>query len=180
MMDVQPFVHQPLSAPNRQIRLVRMVGAGDNGREDILDHNPIRCSVDVYDIDVIVDDFGVTGCSIRCPREQVTYTALSYTWGEEHPLQAILVNDRSFNIRTSLYQFLEIWRAQDDSGGLLWVDQLCIDQEDLNERSQQVQLMSPIYAEAKEVHAWLGPATEYSTEGWSCSIIIRLMNIMVQ
>jgi hypothetical protein len=165
-MHAQPFVHQPLSAPNRQIRLVRMAGAGDNGPKDILDHNPIRCSIDIYDIDVIVDGFGhVTGCSIRCPREQVTYTALSYTWGKEHPLQAIVVNDRSFNIRTSLYQFLELWRAQDDSGGLLWVDQLCIDQGDLNERSQQVQLMSAIYAKAKEVHAWLGPATEYSTEG---------------
>ena len=166
MVKVQPFVHQRLSTLDGQIRLVRMVSAADNERKDILDHNPIHCSIDIYDFDVIVDDFGdFARCSIRGPTREVTYTALSYTWGEENSLQAILVNDRPFNIRASLYQFLELWRAQDDSGGLLWVDQLCIDQEDLNERSQQVQLMSTIYANAKEVHAWLGPATEYSTEG---------------
>ncbi|CAI0649432.1 unnamed protein product [Colletotrichum noveboracense] len=39
----------------------------------------------------------------------------------------------------------------------LWIDALCINQEDLDERASQVQLMKSIFRGAKRVLAWLGP-----------------------
>lgn len=43
---------------------------------------------------------------------------------------------------------------------LLWIDALCINQEDLLERSRQVSLMRDLYTVAEEVLVWLGPAAE--------------------
>lgn len=42
------------------------------------------------------------------------------------------------------------------SGHLLWIDALCINQEDVSERSQQVQLMGDIFSSAEQVIIWLG------------------------
>jgi hypothetical protein len=39
----------------------------------------------------------------------------------------------------------------------LWVDALCINQEDVEERNLQVLRMSSIYRQAQAVLAWLGP-----------------------
>jgi hypothetical protein len=41
--------------------------------------------------------------------------------------------------------------------GLMWVDALCINHEDVAERSSQVLLMGDIYSGATEVIVWLGP-----------------------
>jgi len=40
---------------------------------------------------------------------------------------------------------------------VLWVDAVCINQEDMDERAAQVKLMAEIYASAAPVYAWLGP-----------------------
>ncbi|EGO55055.1 hypothetical protein NEUTE1DRAFT_130947 [Neurospora tetrasperma FGSC 2508] len=46
----------------------------------------------------------------------------------------------------------------------LWIDQLCIDQSDSDEKAVQVGLMSQIYSRAKQVLIWLGPAADGSDE----------------
>lgn len=38
----------------------------------------------------------------------------------------------------------------------MWIDAICINQMDLNERAQQVQLMAEIYRKASLVVVWLG------------------------
>jgi hypothetical protein len=43
-----------------------------------------------------------------------------------------------------------------------WIDPLCINQDDYQERSQQVQIMGDIFQEASIVIAWLGSASEDS------------------
>jgi len=45
----------------------------------------------------------------------------------------------------------------------VWIDALCINQNDLEERATQIQLMHQIYAQAQHVVIWLGPETP-STE----------------
>src|SRR5208282_5570910 len=42
----------------------------------------------------------------------------------------------------------------------LWADQICINQEDTEERSEQVQFMNMIYKNASMVLVWLGPADQ--------------------
>jgi len=43
---------------------------------------------------------------------------------------------------------------------VLWIDALCINQEDMQERSSQVARMANIYRQAKQVVVWLGPKSE--------------------
>lgn len=43
-----------------------------------------------------------------------------------------------------------------DSSRLLWIDALCINQDDLDERARQVKLMGDIYFRATRVTVWLG------------------------
>ena len=44
----------------------------------------------------------------------------------------------------------------------LWVDAICINQNDLEERSSQVALMGTIYSRAMDTIVWLGKPDDYS------------------
>lgn len=50
----------------------------------------------------------------------------------------------------------EDWEEDEDSPELFWVDAICINQSDLQERSAQVMLMPQIYGKADSVLVWLG------------------------
>ncbi|GAB1212282.1 hypothetical protein ATERTT37_001416 [Aspergillus terreus] len=90
------------------------------------------------------------------------YEALSYTWGEDHGSEtAYLVSssspdDTQLRIGANLALALRHLRFE-DRPRVLWVDAICINQEDLSEREQQVQRMSTIFRQADRVVVWLGP-----------------------
>jgi hypothetical protein len=65
------------------------------------------------------------------------YRAVSYVWGDPDPVRPIIVNGALFHIAENLYQFLSHFQYQ-ESVGPLWVDALCINQEDVEEKSLQV------------------------------------------
>jgi hypothetical protein len=90
------------------------------------------------------------------------YFALSYTWGDDEPSHTIIVNGSPFTIAQNLYDFLLQRRFSRDSAVALWVDAICIDQDDLEERASQVRYMQQIYRGATKVIAWLGPGTRTS------------------
>ena len=91
------------------------------------------------------------------------YTALSYAWGAG-PDENKIVIDRNFfiPIRPNLHTALCALR-QSDNVVILWVDAICINQNDVEERTNQVKLMTDIYQKASQVVAWLGEENE-STE----------------
>lgn len=88
------------------------------------------------------------------------YVALSYYWGPEMPKSSIILNGEPFQIRQNLHDALVLLRscARIRQGFKLWVDSICINQDDTAERNQQVSRMSDIYASAWQVVTWLGPA----------------------
>lgn len=82
------------------------------------------------------------------------YEALSYTWGSPNNLGTILVDGHKMIVRENL-----LWALQSlcgVNGRVLWVDAICINQDDLEERNQQVSLMAFIYRRAQAVLIWLG------------------------
>ncbi len=91
--------------------------------------------------------------------ETPEYEALSYVWGSPTPAKQMLLNGRNVEITPNLDCALRHLR-QPDSQRLLWVDALCINQKDLDEKAHQIKLMRPIYALASGVVLWLGPATD--------------------
>ncbi len=90
------------------------------------------------------------------------YEALSYTWGDpKGQRRAIFVNGHELQITFNLSAFLR-QRREPDQNVVLWVDALCINQKDNNEKNEQIRLMSMIYASASKLTVWLGPASEDS------------------
>jgi hypothetical protein len=91
--------------------------------------------------------------------EPVWYTALSYVWGKPEFTNKILLNGQTKYITPALDSALRHLRHLKESK-LLWVDQLCINQNDLLEKEAQVQLMALIYRRAYSTVIWLGASPD--------------------
>lgn len=83
------------------------------------------------------------------------YHALSYVWGTSLDTCPISMDGKVVNVRTNLFHALKQLRHT-DGPRLLWVDALCINQQDEEEKSGQIKLMGDIYANAEAVFVWLG------------------------
>ena len=83
------------------------------------------------------------------------YEALSYTWGDSQKECRISCGSESIAITANLAAALLQLRTP-DTPRALWIDQICINQDDVDERSKQVALMRKIYSKAENVVIWLG------------------------
>jgi hypothetical protein len=84
------------------------------------------------------------------------FTALSYVWGEDKASHMIWFGNHLLRIRPNLDSALRNLRRRDRSIRL-WVDAVCIDQNNLLERNHQVQQMRDIFSAASETVIYLGP-----------------------
>jgi hypothetical protein len=83
------------------------------------------------------------------------YEALSYTWGSPSPKSLILINGHPFYVGPNLHAMLHA-RSMMFGERLVWVDAICINQNDGKEKSVQVKRMEEIYPKSKRTIAWLG------------------------
>ncbi|KAK0654963.1 heterokaryon incompatibility protein-domain-containing protein [Cercophora newfieldiana] len=94
-----------------------------------------------------------------------SFTALSYTWGDPTTNTAtILIDTHSVRIRQNLHQALTRLR-HDRLTSPIWIDAICINQSDTDEKNTQVPLMREIYSRAMRVFAWLGPGPYFGALG---------------
>ncbi|KAI0548238.1 heterokaryon incompatibility protein-domain-containing protein [Xylaria curta] len=132
--------YRPLSREKREFRLARLKPAPHGEHDD-------------HPIEVILEH-----ATLNNPP---TFTALSYTWGDNKDKTTILVNEiptlTRRNLHAALYQLRK--RALND---WIWIDAICINQDDDIERSWQVNEMRNIFALADQVYCWLGPAADDS------------------
>lgn len=124
-------------------------------------HSSISSASEPLSCDLL--NFSATSCP--------PYTALSYTWsdpfsssstGTQH--HSILLNGHPFSVGSNLFSVLH--QLRDRGTGFLWVDAICINQEDVREREIQVPRMKYIYTCAGNVIAWLGRSTNDETRGF--------------
>ncbi|KAI0376274.1 heterokaryon incompatibility protein-domain-containing protein [Hypomontagnella monticulosa] len=87
-----------------------------------------------------------------------TYTAVSYTWGEEEASEVIYLGDKAFSVRPNLWSCLYYLSLSErrSEWNYLWVDAICINQDDITERNLQVGAMGTTYGNAFCVSVWLG------------------------
>ena len=108
---------------------------------------------------------------IRCSLDPVRlltsteYAALSYAWGDLSKKKFITVNGKSFYVTANLHEALRYLRSE-VAPLALWVDAICINQNDVPERDHQVQKMGEIYAQATTVYAWVGTKCEEVELAW--------------
>ena len=109
------------------------------------------------------------------------YIALSYTWGDPKQVSTILCQGKALsvtrNLEDALWQLRESQESQDIFAGrafaregnnktpYFWIDAVCINQSDHDEKNHQVRLMWEIYSYADVVVAWLGKQDETIKRG---------------
>ncbi|KAM3075272.1 hypothetical protein ACMFMF_005950 [Clarireedia jacksonii] len=99
----------------------------------------------------------------------IKYEALSYAWGDLPASKTILIGETECYVRDNLFAALNTLRLRSRSRQI-WVDALCINQEDFDERNAQVALMSQIYAKADQVVVWLGKAER---DYWGAMVLLE-------
>ena len=100
---------------------------------------------------------------LNVPRleEAPPYEALSYAWGDPTVIASILLCGTSSNITDNLHSAL-LHLRHEVLPRTLWIDAICIDQQNLVELGDQVQQMRLIYRTASGVLVWLGEASNDS------------------
>jgi len=129
-------------APGKSIRLLTL-RPGEYGQ-------PLHMSLSHHDI--------------SDSHEVQSFSALSYVWGDPTQLRPAFCDGRTIGITKNLFGFLQRLRRP-DAARLIWIDAICVNQRDLDERSAQVGIMGDIYAKANQVLIWLGEGTEHTHEG---------------
>jgi hypothetical protein len=102
-------------------------------------------------------------CSLSDSGSARPYDALSYAWGPKDGPQPVHIDNCKLSVTANLHAaLLHLRDASIDR--ILWVDAICINQDDDNEKGLQVQSMAKIFAQASRVIVWLGETAENSDE----------------
>ncbi|KAJ4336351.1 hypothetical protein N0V87_005502 [Didymella glomerata] len=136
--------------------------------ERLYQHTPLREHTSTRLLSLLPGEHGTPlQCEIiECEDNfNTAYEALSYTWGEPEFPKVIHVNDSSgklqyIRITQNLYNALERLRKV-DAPRSMWIDALCIDQADLQEKGHQVAHMGQIFSRADRVVIWLGDTGDF-------------------
>ncbi|KAI0179053.1 HET-domain-containing protein [Hypoxylon sp. FL1284] len=128
-MSVSPY--EPLDSEKGEIRLLELFPAPEHS-------SPIECALHPVKLS-----------------KKPSYEALSYTWGGKGSGQSITLDGVALPVFENLEAVLRRLRRTKKSR-TLWIDAICINQEDLEERAAQVKLMRDVYESAAEVTIWLG------------------------
>lgn len=91
------------------------------------------------------------------------YEALSYVWSSPSTRRNITLDGLPFPVTANLEAALRQLRRKDSGPRAMWIGGLCIDQSNVEERSQQVRNMDCIYSNVSSVVVWLGPETQLSS-----------------
>jgi hypothetical protein len=109
------------------------------------------------DWDITADGLPIAS-SPECRYGWGDFVALSYTWGDIKHLRDIVVNGCRVSVWSNLEAALRELRTKRPvrEGLMVWVDALCINQNDVRELNEEVKRMRTIYKAARDVVVWLG------------------------
>ena len=101
----------------------------------------------------------------KCP----PFDAVSYTWDGQDRASCVIVNGRRLSVTRNARQILHDFTPA-VGHRMIWIDSICINQGDKEEKRIQVEHMSKIYAQATRVRVWLSetsmlrqPLSEFMT-----------------
>ncbi|KAK2669006.1 Heterokaryon incompatibility [Fusarium oxysporum f. sp. vasinfectum] len=144
MPSLNRYFYEPLSAQDA-VRLIVLYPATDQ-------EVPLTCSIIQH----------------RLSTQALGYYAVSYAWGK-HQFSATLeikcdgTSSSSLRITPNVDALLRCLRASDETR-CWWIDAICLDQENDAEKAEQIPAMGRIFAQAQQVHIWLGPEDEVTAK----------------
>ncbi|KAI0451780.1 heterokaryon incompatibility protein-domain-containing protein [Xylaria acuta] len=125
------FQYHPLPQGSKVIRLLEL----QPGREK----ETIRCRLQQYSL----------------ASKAIDYEPLSYCWGDTRRRLPILLDGQCMEVTRNLHAALLALRRE-ESTRFLWADAVCINQNDVSEKGEQVQMIRQIYQRGSQTLAWLG------------------------
>ncbi|KAF9696588.1 hypothetical protein EKO04_005207 [Ascochyta lentis] len=139
--DTERYEHSPLQ-DRSSIRLITLLPGNFS--------TPLRCQIAEFQ-----------------KHSLTPYEALSYTWGDSEAPESIQICESAdleptiqiVPITRNLYEALQRLRTEEPRK--LWIDALCINQSDLEEKGHQVASMGQVYCKADRVIVWLGEDQAY-------------------
>ncbi|EME87067.1 uncharacterized protein MYCFIDRAFT_124708, partial [Pseudocercospora fijiensis CIRAD86] len=101
------------------------------------------------------------------------YEAVSYCWDRQNARAPMELNGTIFDAPGSAVEVLKRF-AKDNDHRALWIDALCINQQDTRERESQILMMGDIYRFATRTLVWLGPGDMQTTDALDfCSLVLE-------
>ncbi|KAI0469913.1 heterokaryon incompatibility protein-domain-containing protein [Xylariaceae sp. FL0804] len=94
------------------------------------------------------------------------YEALSYVWGDATNVGSIALNSCKTPVTRNLEDALRALRDP-RKPRILWVDAVCINQRDHQEKASQIRLMAKIYSLARQVVVWVGKETNTAAKSFT-------------
>ncbi|KAH7376795.1 heterokaryon incompatibility protein-domain-containing protein [Plectosphaerella cucumerina] len=150
---LEPYTYRPLDPLKREIRILRL--RRRNASPDI------------------VCDFFRTTVDTAPPFE-----AVSYTWGGESMTENIVVDGGRVAVSPTVSKWLR-YRRSFFSEAYLWIDAVCIDQANSDEKAAQIPLMGNIYTQATRTMVWLThPADITNKDASSARSLLMTLNTL--
>lgn len=138
--DMEPIstvdqnVYYPLDRSTREIRVLDILEFAGQQNEDL------RCRIRQISLD---------------SEPRPTYETISYCWGDPNPCETILLAGHGFTVPKNTYLALKRF-SYPNRVRTVWIDAVCINQDDLQERSEQVNMMGAIYLQTTLGLIYLG------------------------
>ncbi|RDW81907.1 hypothetical protein BP6252_03019 [Coleophoma cylindrospora] len=157
---MEPYSYTPLDPSRKQFRLL-ILKYNAKAADGIIDSEPLSGRLKCYNIPAT----GLsTSSRVLRGLKLPAYQALSYVWGDAIRTKEIIIEGKRLLIAANLYDALTHLRLFTYSEVRVWADAICINQDDLSEKSSQILLMRQIYSLASEVSIWLGFGTKDSSK----------------
>ncbi|RYN35004.1 hypothetical protein AA0114_g11792 [Alternaria tenuissima] len=93
-------------------------------------------------------------------QDGLEYDAISYVWGAAEASINVSCNGIDLAVTPTVFEMLQNL----DPSGQYWLDSICINQQDVEEKAVQVPLMHRIYSRAALVVIWMGMSTTQSAK----------------
>ncbi|TRX87933.1 hypothetical protein FHL15_011165 [Xylaria flabelliformis] len=135
------LVRTPLDKESKQIRLLLV--------RPLCDGDEVTCHIKLHSL--------LNGDS--------TYEAVSYAWSHVKGKKSIVIDDEKVEIPAAAEEVIRYLRYAKEPR-VIWVDAICINQEDIREKGHQIALMHEIYKTASRTVVWLGQADEATAEAF--------------
>jgi hypothetical protein len=111
----------------------------------------------------------------------IKFEALSYVWGYQDLDESfpVICNDEVLHVRHNLHTALPYLARRDGAGKVLpiWIDAICINQNDEEEKMVQIRLMNKIYQRAHMVWIWFGIAEDQDRILEAISVLPRMKEL---
>ena len=119
-------------------------------------------SIRILEVEQQLDDSEtVIKCRLRVVDldSNPAFTALSYVWGNASDKKTIWIDGKALSVTKNAWEALR--RLRNKFPPLrIWIDAVCINQIDKDEKDRQLRLMGDIYSRANRVYIWLGEGNE--------------------